>query len=250
MQNGQIRIIGSYLSPYVRKVLVCLGLKGLSYEIDPIVPFFGSDEFSRLSPLRRIPVLIDGDTVLSDSTIICEYLNEQYPQPSLLPGTPVLRGRARWLEEYADSRLGDVLIWHFYNQVVIKKYVWNQKPDEALVQKALTEEIPQALDYLESQLPTEGFLLGDISIADIAIASFFRNAAFARYSVDGSRWPKVKRFLDITLNLDAFMQVRKFEEVCLTTPIAEQRSALRAAGAPISDVTIGTATPRQGFFAV
>ena len=48
-----VRIIGSFLSPYVRKVLVALTTKGVAYEIDPIVPFFGGDEFSRLSPLRR-----------------------------------------------------------------------------------------------------------------------------------------------------------------------------------------------------
>jgi len=56
-----IRVVGSYLSPYVRKVLALLHLKGLAYEIDPVVPFFGNAEFSRLSPLRRVPVLIDGD---------------------------------------------------------------------------------------------------------------------------------------------------------------------------------------------
>ena len=38
-----MKIIGSYVSPYVRKVLACLALKGLSYEIDPITPFFGDD---------------------------------------------------------------------------------------------------------------------------------------------------------------------------------------------------------------
>ena len=42
------KIIGSYLSPYVRKVLVCLDIKGVAYEIDPIVPFYGNDEFARL----------------------------------------------------------------------------------------------------------------------------------------------------------------------------------------------------------
>ncbi len=84
----QTRIIGSYLSPYVRKVLVCLDLKGVSYEIDPIVPFYGNDEFARLSPVRRIPVLIDDAVTLSDSTVICEYLEERYPEPSLFPQGP------------------------------------------------------------------------------------------------------------------------------------------------------------------
>src|SRR5262245_20596654 len=80
-----VRIVGSYISPYVRKVLVVLDLKGLSYEIDPIIPFMGDDRFSRLSPLRRIPVFIDDKITLTDSTVICEYLDERYPKPALLP---------------------------------------------------------------------------------------------------------------------------------------------------------------------
>ena len=43
-----MKIIGSYVSPYVRKVLACMNLKGLSYEIDPITPFFGNEEYERL----------------------------------------------------------------------------------------------------------------------------------------------------------------------------------------------------------
>ena len=66
-----MKIIGSYVSPYVRKVLACMALKGVDdYEIDPITPFFGNDEFRRLSPLCRIPVLIDGDFSASDSSVI------------------------------------------------------------------------------------------------------------------------------------------------------------------------------------
>src|ERR1043165_8589984 len=99
-----IRIVGSFVSPYVRKVLACMNLKGLDYEVDPITPFFGNDEFGRLSPLRRIPVLIDGDFSTSDSTIICEYLDETYPGHRLYPMEPKDRARARWFEEFADSR--------------------------------------------------------------------------------------------------------------------------------------------------
>ena len=47
---AMLTVIGSFVSPYVRKVLVCLELKGLDYEVDPITPFFGNDEFTRLSP--------------------------------------------------------------------------------------------------------------------------------------------------------------------------------------------------------
>ena len=109
-----MQIIGSYVSPYVRKVLACLALKGLDYEIDPITPFYGGDDFERLSPLRRIPVLIDRDLTLCDSSVICAYLDEAYPGRPLLPGSAAGRARARWLEEYADTRLGDVFIWGLF----------------------------------------------------------------------------------------------------------------------------------------
>lgn len=74
-----LTIIGSYVSPYVRKVLAGMNLKGVAYEVDPITPFFGNDEFRRLSPLCRIPVLIDGDLSVSDSSVICAYLDEAIP---------------------------------------------------------------------------------------------------------------------------------------------------------------------------
>src|SRR5687768_17691255 len=109
-----MRIIGSYVSPYVRKVLACLALKGLDYEIDPITPFYGNDEFERLSPLRRIPILIEDDFVLTDSSVICAWLDEAHPGRPLLPEGPRNRARARWLEEYADTRLGDVFIWGLF----------------------------------------------------------------------------------------------------------------------------------------
>ena len=50
-----MKIIGSFVSPYVRKVLACIHVKGLSYEIDPITPFFGNDEFRRLVRCAAFP---------------------------------------------------------------------------------------------------------------------------------------------------------------------------------------------------
>lgn len=182
-------IIGSYVSPYVRKVLACLHLKGLAYEIDPITPFFGDEEFTRLSPLRRIPVLVHGDLVLTDSTVIGAWLDEEYPDRPLLPAAPADRARARWLEEYADTRLGDVFIWGLFYQRIVHPIVWGEPGDEARIARTLAKDAPAALDYLEGQLPAAGFLFGEIGLADIAIASFFRNAAYAGFEADAGRWP-------------------------------------------------------------
>jgi len=84
-EGTPIRIIGSYLSSCVRKVLAVLELKGLRYEIDPIVPFMGDDRFTSLSPLRRVPVLIDDRVTLADSSVICQYLEDRCPAPAVYP---------------------------------------------------------------------------------------------------------------------------------------------------------------------
>jgi glutathione S-transferase len=241
-----VTIVGSYLSPYVRKVLVCLDLKGVAYRIDPIVPFYGNDEFARLSPLRRVPVLIDDAVTIPDSTVICEYLEERHPEPRLYPRQPAQRARARWLEEFADSRMGDVIVWRFFNQFVIRRFVWGEKPDETLVAKARDVELPAILDYLEQQVPGDGFLFGAVGVADVALAAFFRNAAFVRYAIDPVRWPKAAAYVNRVLDLEAFRKLRPFEELSLRTPIDRHRDALREAGAPVSDATFYTDSPRRG----
>lgn len=250
MAKPATTIIGSYLSPYVRKVLVCLDIKGVDYRIDPIVPFYGNDEFARISPVRRVPVLIDDSVTLADSTVICEYLEERYPRPSLLPQGAPLRARARWLEEFADSRMGEVFVWHLFNQVVIRRFVWGEAPDEAVLRRAREEELPQVFDYLERELPASGYLFGAISTADIAIASFFRNASFARYAVDAQRWPRTASFVAGVLSHPSFEKLRPFEELLLRTPISGHRTALGDAGAPVSAETFGGAIPRRGVLTI
>ncbi len=241
-----MKIIGSYVSPYVRKVLACLHLKGLEAEVDPITPFFGGDELERLSPLRRIPVLIDGDLTLCDSSVICAYLDEAYPGYPLLPEQPADRARARWLEEFADTRLGDIFIWNLFYQKVVRKLVWGEPPDEERVAKTLDEDVPRALDYLEGQLPVEGFLFGEIGLADISIASFFRNGAYAGFTVDPKRWPRTAAFVERTLAHPCLAEPYRFEQVQLNADIKGRRQALLEAGAKLTAGTIGVREPRRG----
>ena len=241
-----VTIIGSYLSPYVRKVLVFLHQKEIPYRIDPIVPFFGDERFSKLSPVRRIPVLIDDRVTLCDSSVICQYLEDRHPEPALYPCDIADRARARWLEEFADTRMGDVFIWKLFNQVVINPFVFGEKTDEVILKQALSEDIPGVLDHLESQLPANGFVFGAFSIADIAIAVFFRNAAFAGFRVDAARWPKTAGFVDRVLAQDGFAQLAPFEDRMIRTPIAQHRSVLAEMSAPILAETYGTNAPRRG----
>ena len=241
-----LTIIGSYVSPYVRKVLACMNLKNIDYEVDPITPFFGDDEFRRLSPLCRIPVLLDGDFSVSDSSVICSYLAEAYPGAPLLPQHPRDRARARWFEEYADTRLGDLLIWSLFYQKVVHPIVWGAPGDQQRIDRALNEEIPNALDYLESELPSAGFLFGDIGLADISIASFFRNGEYAGFVVDSSRWPRSAAFVERTLAHPCLASLLPLEEVQRNANIKGRRQALLDAGARLAEKTLGVREPRRG----
>jgi len=241
-----LTIIGSYVSPYVRKVLACMNLKGLKYEVDPITPFFGNDEFRQRSPLCRIPVLIDGDFSVSDSSVICAYLDEAYPGHALFPADPKDRARARWFEEFADTRLGDVFIWGLFYQKIVRPLVWDEPSDQARIDKMLNEEIPAALDYLEGELPADGFLFGNIGVADIAIATFFRNGAYAAFEVDAVRWPRTAAFVDRTLNHPCIASLLPLEDVQRNADIKGRRQALVEAGAVLTAETMGERQPRRG----
>ena len=241
-----MRVIGSFVSPYVRKVLACIELKGLAYRVDPITPFFGNDEFERMSPLRRIPVLIDGDVELCDSTVICAYLEEAYPATPLLPANPGDRARARWLEEYADTRLGDLFIWGLFYQRVVHPAVWGEPGDQERIARTLTEDAPAALEYLETQLPAAGFLFGTMGLADISVASFFRNAEYAGFTVDKARWPRVAAFVEEVLAHPVLAKLLRYEDIQRSADIKNRRQALLDAGAPLTEETWGTREARRG----
>lgn len=92
------------LSPYVQKVQIALYEKGLEFESStPNLLGTPDAEFLRVSPRREIPTLVDGDTVIFDSTIILEYLEDRWPEPALLPRSPAARARARTLEDLCDT---------------------------------------------------------------------------------------------------------------------------------------------------
>ena len=242
-----LTVIGSYVSPYVRKVLACMNLKGLTYEVDPITPFFGNDEFRKLSPLCRIPVLVDGDFSISDSSVICDYLDEAFPGHALFPVGPKDRARARWLEEYADTRLGDLFIWNLFYQKVVHPLVWGEPGEQARIDKALNEDIPTALDYLEGQLPAGGFLFGEIGLADIAVASFFQNGSYAGFSVEADRWPRTAGFVERTLADRCVAPLLKYEAIQRNADIKGRRQALLDAGVRLTERTMGLREPRKGY---
>ena len=195
--SAPVTLIGNPVSPYVRKILAICAVKGIEVAIDPITPFRGDERFSKISPLRRIPVWIEGDLTLCDSSIIAQYIEDTRPTPPVLPADPKDRARARWIEEYADTRLFDVLGWKLFFQLAIKPRILKEETDSALVEKARTVEIPETFDYLETVMPQDGFLFGETAgLADFSLAPAFLNARVVGVEVDAGRWPKLAGWLE------------------------------------------------------
>ncbi|MDA0339100.1 MAG: glutathione S-transferase family protein [Proteobacteria bacterium] len=242
-----VQIIGTPVSPYVRKVLVCLDLKEIAYQVDPIVAFLADEGLTDLNPVRRIPVFIDDQVILADSTVICEYLDDRYPGTQLYPADPANRAKARWLEEYADTMLADVLLWRLFNEAIINPSIWGRPRNLDAMKRTIEEDVPPIMDYLESVLPGEGFLFGGLGAADIALGVQFRNAAWARFSPDPSRWPIVAAYVDRVLDSTPFKTLQPFEDVLVRTPVPQQRGKLVEMGFPVADMTLLVdGPPRQG----
>ncbi len=189
-------VLGAGVSPFVRKVRVALAEKGIAYEHDPVIPFGAPPEFRKISPLGKIPAYRDGDKELCDSSVICAYLEKTHPSPSLYPSDAYDYARALWFEEYADGGMVSVVGPKIFMQKVLNPLFFQKATDEAVVKKAVEEELPVFFDYLESQLGTAPFLVGNqFSIGDIGVGSQFVNLKHAGVSVDAKRWPKLAKYV-------------------------------------------------------
>ena len=94
------------MSQYSEKVRLILDYKGVAYRKIEVTPGVGQLELFRLSGQRRVPVLKDGSTVISDSTAIAMYLDRKYPDKPLIPVDPKERGVCLLIEEWADASIG------------------------------------------------------------------------------------------------------------------------------------------------
>jgi glutathione S-transferase len=152
--------------PFGQKVRIVLAEKGLSYELVQIDFTQGEQrkpDFLRLNPFGRVPVLIDEDITVYDSTVIAEYLEDEYPEPPLLPaiGSSALRARARTWEDFADTSFTPQV-----GQLMGEMGKLEADRDPARLQRT-HRSIERVLDFLNHELQGQEYLAQQFSIADI-----------------------------------------------------------------------------------
>jgi glutathione S-transferase len=188
-------LYGAPVSPFVRKVLAYAAEKGITLELVPVGIGDPNPDFVAISPFKKMPALKDGDFGISDSTAIVTYLEAKHPAPALLPADPENRARVIWYEEFADTILTAAAGPIFFNMIVAPMFM-KQDGDMAVVDNAKINLMPPVCAYLESVIPASGFLVGDaFSLADIAVASPFVNAAHCDVVPDAATYPKLTAYL-------------------------------------------------------
>ncbi len=190
-------LYGVPLSPFVRKVRLMLEHKGIPYKLKPVMPGDDSSEYRKISPLGKIPALVDDYGTLCDSSVICDYIEHRYPSSALYPEDPYERARALWFEEYSDTALFVPLVAGIFFQKLVGPLFFGKATDAALLKQAQGVEFPKVCEYLESQLkPEASYFVGDsYTIADIAIVCPFINAHYAGCDVDEEAYPRLARFV-------------------------------------------------------
>lgn len=164
-----MKLYSGPLSLFTAKVRVALAEKGIDYELVS-VPFSRAHGYSpklpemlAINPKGQVPVLVDDELAIYDSTLILEYLDERHPDPPLLPRDLVGRARCRQLEAAAD----EILFPHVWELIAEVFY----KPDpasrdsERVVRAAAA--IAHHYDGLDRLLAERQFLCGSFSVADI-----------------------------------------------------------------------------------
>ena len=205
-----ITVHGVSLSPFVRKVLLTLEYKGLEYSQNPVFPGSDDEGFRKISPLGKIPILEHDGFTIPDSSIICRYLDQQFPDKPIYPQDPQQQARACWLEEFGDSKLIDGCATLFRERMLNPKF-FNKPGDEEAAQEAINNTLPPLLAYLESVVPESGVLVGDhISVADIGIVTCFAQAAYGDYQVDAALYPRLKAYLDRAFSQE--LLIKRLEE--------------------------------------
>lgn len=189
-------VYGINVSPFVRKVRVVLAEKGVAYDHDPVIPMNVSAEYRKMSPLGKVPAYRDGDRTLADSSVICAYIEKTHPTPALYPSDPYDYARALWFEEFGDGGLVPIVGPKIFAQKVVRPIFLNQPTEEDVVNKAVNEELPPLLTYLEGEI-NGPFLVGNsLTIGDIGIATQFVNLKLAGYDVDAAKFPKLAKYVE------------------------------------------------------
>ncbi|XP_058742158.1 probable glutathione S-transferase [Vicia villosa] len=161
---AEVKLHGFWYSPFTIRVIWALNLKGIPYEHIEEDRFNKSPQLLQYNPVyKKTPVLVHDGKPICESMLIVEYIDEIWPQNSLLPADPYDRAQARFWVKYVDDMFPGIVAHH------------RSRSDED--REKAREIIWERLGVIEDQClgDKKKFYGGDaINIVDIALASFVK----------------------------------------------------------------------------
>ena len=232
-------------SAFCLKVRMVLQAKGLSYRTVDVTPGVGQVAVFRLSGQRQVPVLVDGETVLADSTAIALHLEQREVDPALVPTDPRQAAQVRLLEDWADTTLAAAVRVALVQAAALDPQLRvallpDDLPDpvrrvmgsipggwvsnvKELVNQNERAELLASLEQLSVAVQAAPWLVGnEMSLADLAVAaqlSLLRfpassGAALSGQGVPGlSDHPKLQPLFQWRDQLELRLMERTLEEV-------------------------------------
>lgn len=161
-----------WLHPFSRKVRLALSEKGLEFDVRIEKVWERRTEFLALNPAGDVPVLMEPDgTVIANSWVICEYLDEVYNNTTLLGVDSLQRAETRRLVSWFDVKFNREVTENLVGEKLMKRLLKLGEPHGPSI-RAGHANIHYHLDYIGFLTEKRNWLAGDnFSLADIAAAS-------------------------------------------------------------------------------
>ncbi len=179
--------------PWSHRTRIVLAEKGIALEIVSVEPGRFPEDLLDLNPYHSVPTLVDRDLVLYDSRVICEYLDERFPHPPLMPVDPVTRAQFR-LALYRIER-----DWYALVQQIDRE---PDRKEATRLKKILRDTILQSADVFKVK---RYFLADEFSLVDATIAPILWRLPF--YEIDvTAQAPALAKYAALVFSRPAFRE--------------------------------------------
>ncbi|WP_414752625.1 glutathione S-transferase family protein [Anabaena sp. CCY 9910] len=189
---AEIKIYSAVVCPYAHRSRLVLQEKGIDFDLIEINLQNKPEGFTDISPYGKVPALVHGNHRVWESAVINEYLNEVFPQPPLLPSSPIAKAQARIWIDFANTRF-------------VPAFSALLRSPDIQQQEAAKQELYKHLEFIENE--GLGKLSGDgpywfgesISLVDFTFYPWFE------------RWPALKHYRGLALP-EEFTRLRRWKK--------------------------------------
>ncbi len=219
-----LKLCGFHVSNYHNKVRLALLEKGIPFEEDANCRPSQKEEWLARSPIGKVPILeLDGGRRIAESEVICEYLEEAYPQKPLLPKDPYERAKVRELVTFIELHL-ELVARRLYGPLF-----FGAPPLQEDVKAAIEKDLAKGARALKAVAKFDPYIAGpDLTLADCAafvslpLVTLVTKLAFGRDFLD--ELPKMKPYLRMLGERPAFAKVNEDRKSAQAAAAARARS--------------------------